>query len=87
MKSKIVWKTTTFCYTFKLTSTFIQTLKVTTERTSALPLKLGEIRKKAPLQRPRRPHLKFTLATLYSTENKKEVTHLKKYQKNHVTSV
>jgi hypothetical protein len=41
MKSKIVWKTTTFCYTFKLTSTFIQTLKVT----SALPLKLRKHQK------------------------------------------
>jgi hypothetical protein len=33
------------CYTFKLTSTFIHTLKVTTERTSALPLKLQKNQK------------------------------------------
>ncbi len=31
------------CYTFKLTSTFNHTFKVTTERTSALPLKSSSL--------------------------------------------
>ena len=45
-------------------------------------LRRGKKTERAPPRRPRRPHLKFTLATLYSIENQKEVTYLKKYKKS-----
>ncbi len=66
------------CYTFKLTLTFIHTLKVTTECTNALPLKLRKNQRDgATTAASAALGGGFTLATLYSIENQKEVTYLK----------